>query len=144
MTMTTRVSALTLAAALSLLPAGAASAQGALAAMGSPPNPKVPVSWDRYYDHAAIADIGRRLEKAYPNRCRFGSIGTSHEGRELWLLTVTNFEVGNADDKPGMYIDGNIHANEVQGTELSLYTAWYLCEMAARVPWVDSLLDARV
>ncbi len=103
--------------------------------------PKVPVSWDRYYDHAAIGEIGRRLQKAYPDRCRFGSIGTSHEGRELWLITVTNFDTGNPDDKPAMYIDGNIHSNEIQGAEFSLYTAWYLCEMADRVPWVDSLLD---
>ena len=110
MTMTTRLSALALAAALSVLPAGAASAQSALAAMGSPPNPKVPVSWDRYYDHAAIADIGRRLEQAYPNRCRFGSIGKSHEGRELWLLTVTNFEVGNVDAVLDGDLDGFIKA----------------------------------
>lgn len=145
MTTTNRVPVLSLAfAALSLIGTGAASAQDVLAAMGSPPNPKVAVSWDRYYDHAAIGDIGRRLQKAYPDRCRFGSIGKSHEGRELWLLTVTNFDTGNADNKPGMYIDGNIHANEIQGSEISLYTAWYLCEMADRVPWVDSLLDARV
>ena len=72
MTMTTRLSALALAAALAVLPVGAASAQSALTAMGSPPNPKVPVSWDRYYDHAAIGDIGRRLQQAYPDRCRLG------------------------------------------------------------------------
>ena len=29
-------------------------AQGVLAAMGSPPEPRVEVSWDRYYDHASI------------------------------------------------------------------------------------------
>ena len=62
-----------------LMMAGPAVAQaGALAALGSPPNPKVPVSWDRYYDHASVADIGRRLEEAYPDRCRFGSIGKSY------------------------------------------------------------------
>ncbi len=131
-------------AVLTLAGAGRLPAQGALAAMGAPPNPKVPVTWDRYYDHAGIGDIGERLQQAYPDRCRLGSIGKSHEGREIWLLTVTNFGTGDADRKPGMYIDGNIHANEVQGSEISLYTAWYLCEMADRVPWVDSLLDARV
>ncbi len=119
-------------------------AQGVLAAMGSPPNPRVEVSWDRYYDHASIGDIGRRLEQAYPDRCRLSSIGDSYQGRELWMITVTNFDHGEADQKSGMYIDGNIHANEIQGTEVSLYTAWYLCEMADRVPWVDSLLDERV
>jgi len=127
-----------------LMTAGPAVAQaGALAALGSPPDPKVPVSWDRYYDHAAVEDIGRRLEEAYPDRCRLGSIGKSYEGRDIWLITVTNFRVGDADRKPAMYIDGNIHSNEIQGQEIALYTAWYLCEMADRVPWVSDLLDER-
>ncbi len=46
MTTTNRVPVLSLAfAALSLIGTGAASAQDVLAAMGSPPNPKVAVSW---------------------------------------------------------------------------------------------------
>ncbi len=117
---------------------------GALAGLGSPPNPKVPVHWDRYYDHAAIGEIGRRLAAAWPQRCRFGSIGKSHEGRDLWLITVTNFDSGDEREKPAMYVDGNIHSNEVQGAEMALYTAWWLCEMADRVPFIDSLLDERV
>jgi len=126
-------------------PAAPLAAQaGSLAALGSPPNPKVEISWDRYFDHAAIGDIGRRLQQAYPDRCRLSSIGRSVEGRELWLITVTDFTTGDPDLKPGMYIDGNIHSNEIQGTEVSLYTAWYLCEMAGRVAMVDSLLAERV
>jgi hypothetical protein len=114
---------------------------GALAALGSPPNPKVAVSWDRFYDHAGLMEIGRRLAAAHPNRIKMGSIGRSTQGRDMFLLTVTNFNVGDADKKPAMWIDGNIHANEIQGAEFSLYTAWYLSEMADRVPAVDSLLD---
>lgn len=113
---------------------------GALAAMGSPPNPKVAVAWDRFYDHAGLMEIGRRLAAAHPGFIRMGSIGKSTQGRDMFLLTVTNFGVGSADSKPAMYIDGNIHSNEVQGSEFSLYTAWYLAEMADRVPAVDSLL----
>lgn len=116
---------------------------GALEALGAPPSPRVDVSWDRYYDHAAIGQIANQLEQAWPNRCRASSIGQSHEGRDLWLITVTNFDTDERL-KPGMYIDGNIHANEVQGAETALYTAWYLCEMADRVPSIDSLLDRRV
>lgn len=113
---------------------------GALAALGSPPNPKVAVSWDRFYDHAGLLEIGRRLAAAHPGFIKLGSIGKSTEGRHMFLLTVTNFSVGDADKKPAMWIDGNIHANEIQGAEFSLYTAWYLAEMADRVPAVDSLL----
>lgn len=116
---------------------------GTLAALGAPPDPKVAVSWDRYYDHAQIGEIGRRLAAAHPDYVKFSSIGKSYEGRDLWLLTVTNFKVGDPDKKPAMYIDGNIHSNEVQGGEFSLYTAWYLAEMAGRVDQIDSLLATR-
>lgn len=138
------VASIALTAVAALTMAGPALAQaGALAALGSPPDPKVQVSWDRYYDHATVGDIGRRLEEAYPDRCRLGSIGKSYEGRDIWLITVSNFKVGDADRKPAMYIDGNIHSNEIQGQEIALYTAWYLCEMADRVEWVSDLLDER-
>ena len=113
---------------------------GALAALGSPPNPKVAVSWDRFYDHAGLLEIGRRLAAAHPGFIKLGSIGKSTEGRDMFLLTVTNHAVGDPDKKPAMWIDGNIHANEIQGSEFSLYTAWYLAEMVDRVPAVDSLL----
>ncbi|MCC7002159.1 MAG: hypothetical protein IT357_08395 [Gemmatimonadaceae bacterium] len=114
---------------------------GALAALGSPPNPKVSVHWDRFYDHAGLHEIGRRLAAAHPERVKIGTIGKSTQGRDMFLLTVTNFKKGDADKKPAMWIDGNIHSNEIQGSEFSLYTAWYLAEMAERVPAVDSLLD---
>ncbi len=130
-------------ALLAVPPVTAQQPLGNLAAVGAPKDPKVPVMWDRYYDHAAIGEIGRRLQEAHPNRCRLGSIGKSTEGRELWLITVSNFSVGDPDRKPAMYIDGNIHSNEIQGTETSLYTAWYLCEMADQVPALDSLLNNR-
>lgn len=116
---------------------------GNLAAAASPAAPRVHLTWDRFYDHAAIGEIGRRLQAAHPNTCRVSSIGRSHEGRELWMLTVTDFTTGDADRKPAMYIDGNIHSNEVQGTEFSLYTAWYLCEMKGQNAWIDSLLAER-
>lgn len=114
---------------------------GAIAALGSPPNPKVVVAWDRFYDHAGIMEIARRLGAAHPDRVKVGTIGKSTQGRDMVLLTVTNFKTGDADKKPAMWIDGNIHSNEIQGAEFSLYSAWYLAEMADRVPAVDSLLD---
>jgi hypothetical protein len=113
---------------------------GNLAATGSPRDPKVPMMWDRFYDHAAIGEIGRRLQAAHPNTCRLSSIGKSHEGRDIWLITVTDFTKGTDRSKPAMYIDGNIHSNEIQGTEFSLYTAWYLCEMQGQNAWIENYL----
>ncbi len=138
-----RVTLVALATAFMAPPLQAQQVLGNLAATGSPRAPKVTVTWDRFYDHAAIGEIGRRLQAAHPNTCRLSSIGKSHEGRDLWLITVSDFTKGDPDRKPAMYVDGNIHSNEVQGTEMSLYTAWYLCERQGEVPWIDSLLTDR-
>lgn len=116
----------------------------ALKAMGAPNNPKMEIAWNRYYDWKEIGDICQRLADAHPNTVHFSSIGKSVQGRDMFLLTVTDFTNGTPERKPGMYIDGNIHSNEIQGSEVSLYTAWYLAENQQTVPWIGELLKDRV
>lgn len=117
--------------------------ESALKAMGAPNNPKVEIAWNRYYDHAGIGDICTRLAKAHPDLVKKGAIGKSVQGRDIYVLTVTNFKKGNPDRKPAMYIDGNIHSNEIQGSEVALYTAWYLAENYGAIEWLTHLLDEK-
>ena len=97
-------------------------------AAGTPANPKVQIAWNRYYTYDGVTEISRKLQKAYPELLKMESIGKSYENRDIWVLNVTNLKNGDHLQKPGFYIDGNIHASELQGTEISLYTAWYLLE----------------
>ena len=113
-------------------------------ALGSPENPKVQVSWNKYLTHSGIGELSRRLAEAHPDFIKLSSIGESYEGRELWMLTVTNHNNKSHTDKPGYYIDGNIHANEIQGAEISLYTAWYLAENYNDIEFIKNLMDSRV
>ncbi|MDB5248891.1 MAG: peptidase [Segetibacter sp.] len=113
-------------------------------AAGSPVNPKVVMSWNRYNDHAGITEICKKIAAAYPHLAKLESIGKSYKGRDIWCLTITDFKKGNADKKPGMYIDGNIHSNEVQGSEFSLYTAWYLTESFKDTKFIQELLADKV
>lgn len=107
-----------------MLVAGPASAQqsreftaSALKAMGAPNAPKVEVAWNRYYDSQQLYEIMKRMERAYPNLVKVSSIGKSVKGKDMWAMTVSNRANGDPDAKPAMYIDGNIHSNEVQGAE---------------------------
>lgn len=109
-------------------------------AAGSPVNPKVPISWNKYHDYAGITEIVKKIAAAYPDLCRLEPIGKSYKGRDLWCLTVTDFKTGDAHRKPAMYIDGNIHSNEVQGSEFALYTAWYLTESFTDTRFIRELL----
>lgn len=113
-------------------------------AAGSPENPKVQASWNHYYTYKGITDLTERLVEAYPNLVKRESIGKSYQGRDMWLVTVTNFEHGDPDRKPGMYIDGNIHSNEIQGTEMALYTIWYLAENFDDIDFIRQLLNDKV
>ncbi|MGY6559353.1 MAG: M14 family metallopeptidase [Nitritalea sp.] len=109
-------------------------------AIGTPHNPKVQVSWNRYHTNLALEEIMRDMVKQHPNLVKLTSIGKSYEGNDIWVLTVTDFSTGKAEDKPAMWIDGNIHSNEIQGTEFTLYTAWYLTEMYGDLDFITELL----
>ena len=109
-------------------------------AIGTPHEPKVEASWNRYNTYAGIVDLMKKINKAYPNLTRLESIGKSYEKKDIYMLTITDFKTGDPDEKPAMYIDGNIHSNEIQGAEFSLYTAWYLTEMFGDLEFINELL----
>ena len=113
-------------------------------AAGSPEKPKVQISWNRYYNYDGITEICKKLAAAHPDLVKLGSIGKSYQGREMWVLTVTDFKRGKPEEKPGFYLDGNIHSNEIQGTEMALYTAWYLAESFPTVEHIKALLGDKV
>jgi Zinc carboxypeptidase len=124
--------------------ASAQDANGVFRAAGSPENPKVPIAWNRYYNHDGITDICKKIAAAYPDLAKLSSIGKSYQGREMWVLTITDFKKGKPEEKPGFYLDGNVHSNEIQGTEMALYTAWYLTETFKDITFIKELLADRV
>ncbi len=109
-------------------------------AAGTPSNPKVQVSWNRYNSYEGVADICAKLAKAYPDLVALESMGKSYQGREMYVLTISEKKSQNPSNKPGYWIDGNIHSVEIQGTEMALYTAWYLCEMYNENTFIKQLL----
>jgi len=109
-------------------------------AAGTPANPKVQVSWNRYNSYSGVVDICTKLAKAYPNLVTMESMGKSFQGRDIFVLTISDKKAGDPDLKPGFWIDGNIHSVEIQGTEMALYTAWYLCEMYGENAFIKQLL----
>jgi len=113
-------------------------------ALGISAERKVRVEWNRFYDHDGLEAILARIQKAFPDLTRLYSIGKSTEGRDIWCLEVTARNVGDPNRKPGMYIDGNIHGNEVQAGETIAYTAWYLCHQYGKLEKVTALLDDRI
>jgi Zinc carboxypeptidase len=102
---------------------------------------RVDVSWNRFYDYDEMTQIIMDLVEAYPELLTVQSLGKSEQGRDLWLITLNNPKTGDASDKPAMYIDGNVHGNEIQATETVLYSIWYLTKSYGEVEQLTELVD---
>jgi len=98
----------------------------------------------RYPDYAQLTSILEAMVKERPDLAKMYSIGKTYEGRDMWLLEITNFQKGDPSKKPGMYIDGNHHAGEVTGSMVCLYTIWYLLSNYEGDPFVRDLVDKKV
>ncbi|MBI5434592.1 MAG: peptidase M14 [Planctomycetes bacterium] len=123
----------------------------ALAAQEQPPSgfagtaagkaPKVEIPWNRFYDYEGIHGLMDRLEAAHPTLVSHRVIGHSVENREMRVYTLNQPATGKDTEKPAMWIDGNVHGNEVQGSEAVVYTAWYLLENYGANERVTELVD---
>ena len=79
------------------------------------------MQFDRYYRYDELTAYLKGWAEKYPSLCKLESIGPSYEGRDIWLMTVTNFDTGPDDEKPAYWADGNIHATETSASTASLY-----------------------
>ena len=125
-----------LAGALAL---GAASTTPALAQ--DRVEAKSTIRFDHYRDHDELIAESKALAAAHPSLLTYIELGKSVEGRPLFALVLNNARTGPDTAKPGMYIDGNIHGNEIQASETVLYTAWYLVENYGKLDPITQLVD---
>ncbi len=90
-----------------------------------------------------IGDDLHRLAAAYPRLARVHQIGESRRGRPLWVIELTNFDAGPGDSKPGMWLDGNIHAGELTGRPYLQYFAQRLLYSYDKDELSTRMLDTR-
>ncbi|NLO67176.1 MAG: peptidase M14 [Bacteroidales bacterium] len=125
---------------LMILTPAAATAQE----YASDPQFRVKLDFNRWHDVHELYDDMRRLEEAYPQFLKMESIGKSHNGLDIMVMTINNPKTGPEMGKAAMYIDANIHGNEIQGGEVCLYTIWYLMENYGKIGEITRLVDERV
>lgn len=102
---------------------------------------KVDIAFNRFYTYDEFTDILKKLVAAYPELLTLQSIGKSEQGRELWLVTLNNPKTGPDTEKPAMWIDGNVHGNEIQAGETVIYAIGYLAKSYGQVESLTKLID---
>src|SRR4026209_1966191 len=102
------------------------------------------VRFDKFYRYNELTRLLKEYAKEYPNLIRLESIGKSHEGRDVWLITATNFKSGADAEKPAFWVDGNIHASEVTASAAALYLIRSLVTKYKKDENITRALNTRV
>lgn len=101
------------------------------------------ISFDRYYRYDELTTLLQGFAAEFPSWVSVESIGKSHEGRDIWLATVTNRATGEAKDKPAFWCDGNIHASEVSASASVMNILWQLVTRYGKDAEVTRAVDTR-
>ncbi|XP_076831943.1 carboxypeptidase D [Brachyhypopomus gauderio] len=83
-------------------------------------------SYDKYYN---FVELTRRLEalaRRYPHIASLSSVGRSVEGRELWVMRITEHAGADGPPKPKFKYVGNMHGDETVSRQVLVYLVEYL------------------
>gem|GEM_PF-833300 len=75
-----------------------------------------------YHNYTALTALLQSWVATYPSICRMYSAGLSVQGRELWVLKITDNPDENEDEPEIKYV-ATMHGNEALGTEMLLSLA---------------------
>ncbi len=79
---------------------------------------------------------------ANPGICSLTSIGTSHEGRDIWAMKISD-NVGTTEDEPRVLYLGCHHAREIITVEIPLYIMYWLTDNYGTDSLATYLVDNR-
>ncbi len=99
--------------------------------------------FNKFHRYEELTSLLKAYAKEYPYLIKLESIGKSYEGRDVWLITATNFKSGPDADKPALWVDGNIHASEVTASVAALYLIHSLVTRYKKDKDVRRALDTR-
>ncbi len=84
------------------------------------PSFRADLVFDCYRNYQEVTRFLQDAVRQHPGRARLSSLGKSRQGRDLWLVTITDYSTGSSDQKPAIWVDGGIDADEVIATEAAL------------------------
>ena len=71
------------------------------------------LQFPHYHTFDELTAYLRDVAAQHPDLARLDSMGQSYEGRDLWVMTLTNTRTGPDTEKPAYWIDANIHAGNM-------------------------------
>ncbi|XP_064099960.1 carboxypeptidase D-like isoform X1 [Macrobrachium nipponense] len=99
----------------------------------------------KYHHYPELETYMKKLNEKYPKLSRMYSIGKSVEGRELYVLEISDNPGIHEPGEPEFKYIGNMHGNEVVGRETLLLLMQYLLDGYGRNNRISRLInDTRI
>ena len=102
------------------------------------------MEFNRYFNNDELKTAIHSWVDLYPDLLEVSQLGSSFEGKPIWLLTITNQKTGKDIDKPAIWVDANIHATEIAGTTTSMRLAYTLLSEYGNDSQITKLVDSAV
>ena len=80
-----------------------------------------------YYNYQGMIDLLSDLVTIYPDIMSYASLGTTYEGRDLWMVKLSD-NVEENEDEPGVLLMGAHHGNEKPGYESLIFFINHMLE----------------
>ncbi|MFT4605089.1 MAG: hypothetical protein ACI9W4_001828 [Rhodothermales bacterium] len=97
-----------------------------------------------YHTYDALTRQVNSLVTSHSGLASAESIGTTLEGREVWLVTIANRQGTPLSERPAVLVAANLEGNQLVGSELSLEAMRYLLESYDTDAEVKARLDETV
>ena len=98
-----------------------------------------PMSWVNYHSLSDMDAYMDYLNKKFPQLVSSEEIGTSYQGRQMRILKICKDNIDICDKKPGIFINGGIHAREWISPATVTFIMKELVENSSKYP--SELLD---
>jgi len=99
-----------------------------------------PAPAEDYHNYQALTDELKNLADSHPDIARLTSVGKSAQGREIWMITISD-NVDRDEREPKLLYIANMHGDEVVGREISIYHIRRLLNEYGKNPRVNNLVN---
>uniref|UniRef100_A0A3P8T6M5 Carboxypeptidase D n=1 Tax=Amphiprion percula TaxID=161767 RepID=A0A3P8T6M5_AMPPE len=103
--------------------------------------PSTEETYNKYYNYVELTERLHSLAQKYPLIANLSSIGQSVEGRELWVMRITEEPNRDTPGKPKFKYVGNMHGDETVSRQVLVYLVEYLLSKYGDDPRITELVN---
>ncbi|XP_047449845.1 carboxypeptidase D isoform X1 [Mugil cephalus] len=99
-------------------------------------------TYDKYYNYVHLTGLLQSLAQKYPHIANLSSVGRSVQGRELWVMRITEDPNTDKPGKPKFKYVGNMHGDETVSRQVLIYLVEYLLSKYGEEPRITELVNS--